>query len=625
MQETIVIKRYLENPDTTYAILVNGKWGSGKTHYWKHVLVPELISKTNVPGSKENENYKAIYVSLYGIETVSELGRRILYELLTFINKDNKIVKAISSLGAKAVAAAANFFNLGETSISEQDIANVPNLKNHVIAFDDLERISSSDLIERVLGFINYLSEHEGIKVLLFTDESKLKDQLEKWPKIKEKIVNEEISFTPNYESIISQILKKFDKDSLFHQFVEAKIDVITTAFKCSKTRNLRSLKYALDRFKLFYESNNSNTEIEPLFDHILYTCLCISFEFKSGAISRDNDQGVKQVTASLLKEKNSMNFLLQKSTDIRSETLDQSYAEEFFIKYFSDQYKYIITDSLYEYLLTGIEPPDLLESIIEKYKPLDITATIVEKLTALQNISIAPLSEHQFSQLLSQVLDAVKAGDFSLMYYPIVLRTLLIMHSRGLVSESEQEIASIVDQGLQTYLAKGEVSYVALIETHLETEYFSGHTLELFRNKIIDLNRNALVQSIRAKIDQAYTAYKTTNDATLLLEIYYPKGPYKEIGSFFQHIDLTDFIETIIKADNTIIGDFTARTKARYGRGYFQEEHNDLREIKRLLQEKLSCVTSALKRFYLQKLIQTIIFIVSNGELTEGDIDDEL
>lgn len=43
MQYTVnSILNYIESDKTSYAILLNGKWGSGKTYFWKNVLKKEI-------------------------------------------------------------------------------------------------------------------------------------------------------------------------------------------------------------------------------------------------------------------------------------------------------------------------------------------------------------------------------------------------------------------------------------------------------------------------------------------------------------------------------------------------------------------------------------------------------
>lgn len=52
------IKNYIDNTIYNHAILIDGSWGSGKTYFIKHTLIPVL--------KKEYRDKKIMYISLYG-------------------------------------------------------------------------------------------------------------------------------------------------------------------------------------------------------------------------------------------------------------------------------------------------------------------------------------------------------------------------------------------------------------------------------------------------------------------------------------------------------------------------------------------------------------------------------
>lgn len=69
---TEAIIYYLQDSETEYAIMISGKWGCGKTYFWKN----NIVSKLKEIGKKH------IYVSLYGIKTIDEIEQKILYGLI---------------------------------------------------------------------------------------------------------------------------------------------------------------------------------------------------------------------------------------------------------------------------------------------------------------------------------------------------------------------------------------------------------------------------------------------------------------------------------------------------------------------------------------------------------------
>ena len=63
------LRQYLETPKTDYAVLLNGRWGSGKTYFVRNSMIPLAKELGLTP----------IYISLYGIQDINTVTRQILY------------------------------------------------------------------------------------------------------------------------------------------------------------------------------------------------------------------------------------------------------------------------------------------------------------------------------------------------------------------------------------------------------------------------------------------------------------------------------------------------------------------------------------------------------------------
>jgi DNA replication protein DnaC len=60
------LKEYCSFPHSQgFAVMLNGRWGSGKTHFINSIL------SDLVPPGKDPKNYKPLYVSLYGVKDPS--------------------------------------------------------------------------------------------------------------------------------------------------------------------------------------------------------------------------------------------------------------------------------------------------------------------------------------------------------------------------------------------------------------------------------------------------------------------------------------------------------------------------------------------------------------------------
>ncbi len=60
-----IVKDYLDDKTYSYAIMLEGEWGSGKTYFVKNIL-------------KDSIDKKIIYVSLYGIDSLDEISNVIM-------------------------------------------------------------------------------------------------------------------------------------------------------------------------------------------------------------------------------------------------------------------------------------------------------------------------------------------------------------------------------------------------------------------------------------------------------------------------------------------------------------------------------------------------------------------
>ena len=89
------ITQFLEI-DTNYAVIISGDYGIGKTFYFKNKLFP-LVRNINVPNSENEEKYRPILISLFGIKSVEEIQKQIFLELFPLLK--NKGVKIASDIG----------------------------------------------------------------------------------------------------------------------------------------------------------------------------------------------------------------------------------------------------------------------------------------------------------------------------------------------------------------------------------------------------------------------------------------------------------------------------------------------------------------------------------------------
>ena len=174
---------YRNNPDPGYAILINGEWGAGKTHFIKEWIKDATKDNTE---SEEEIVLKPIVVSLYGLSTTAQITESIDREVHPLIyGKLAKVGKSMLSMLSKVVFRADLLDVSGDgkadlTASGSIDILSLLSQKNdkikgdRFIVFDDLERCSIP--IAELLGYINFFVEKCGCKAVVIGNIEKLKE-----------------------------------------------------------------------------------------------------------------------------------------------------------------------------------------------------------------------------------------------------------------------------------------------------------------------------------------------------------------------------------------------------------------------------------------------------------------
>ena len=156
---------YICSTKINYALLISGTWGCGKTFFVKE-FIKELEQENKF--SKIN----AIYISLYGLHDISEIKDKIV--LCSIKNKKAQKIIPYLNIGLSTISDIVS----GITNVKNADkkiksiINQIYKIDNLVIFIDDIERCDID--INSILGYINELVEHNGVKAVLIADEEKI-------------------------------------------------------------------------------------------------------------------------------------------------------------------------------------------------------------------------------------------------------------------------------------------------------------------------------------------------------------------------------------------------------------------------------------------------------------------
>jgi len=411
-----IVEQYLKM-DTSNALMITGKWGAGKTHYFKHNLENKILD-TPVFSNAE-KTYRPILVSLFGLKSVEEIQSEILLSLYP----KSPIVKAV----AKGILHLGGISWLGE-QIDEHKNSLV-NLNKLVLCFDDLERMSENLNIEEFIGYVNSLVENENVKVLIIANEEKILPK--KYNVLKEKVVGNTIEFIQNIGDTFDSILKdKFNAFKEYKKFLEINKDYILEIFS-KKSENLRTLIFVLSYFQQIYSEIIEKLPIEKylkerqpeIFLNLLKFTIAISIEYKEGEITfkkRNNLDG--NGASEIDKARNAYIDRCLTGNTNTEEKKEKSEKEKFLEVYYeNNKYSFYFYNSVYDYITGGatFKYSVLVEELKNIYHIVDNVITEqYEVYDKLDYQSCFSLSDNEYLMLTKQMLNFAYKGYYGIELY---------------------------------------------------------------------------------------------------------------------------------------------------------------------------------------------------------------
>lgn len=352
---------YLSKP-TDYAILINGPWGAGKTHYFKKHLQP-LIEATKLADAS-SEHFKPILISLYGVKSIQEIRTQIFFELNPKLNKKPVkyglgVLRILSKglLKIDEVEVGDVFEDLAQkfgTAIGEGDLTRHFPL---VICFDDVERRNKDLSLSEFFGYVNSLTQDLGAKVILIANEDK-DDEGTKFKEVKEKVVGITLEFIPNLTDLITEVIDGKYSDSnnsLYKAYLLENISFFAD-YLVGKSLNIRILIFVLDYFLVIYtkvQSQFSENEqlMKTIYSTLLKFSLSISIEFREGKLSHKDIGKLKiykfeELPSDFFSVKNLMN-----SVDVKNDEI--TYRDEFANKYYGGN-RFSFFESIFNFITTS-------------------------------------------------------------------------------------------------------------------------------------------------------------------------------------------------------------------------------------------------------------------------------
>ena len=199
-------------------IMLSGKWGSGKTHFWKNIIEKDLIEFQ----TKKQKAY--VYTSLYGNTSINKIEDNIYAQsYLCAIGGENYVLKGYKTFKdfGKRFGSFCSLLDIsklidGVDEIQKNNIKNSALLyleKGGIVCFDDFERKSKDIDLNDLFGFISHLAIDLNCKVVIILNDDVYEGEEKKiFSNVKEKSVSKFLKYEPSIRDLFKSII--FEKNS---------------------------------------------------------------------------------------------------------------------------------------------------------------------------------------------------------------------------------------------------------------------------------------------------------------------------------------------------------------------------------------------------------------------------
>ncbi|WP_206732198.1 P-loop NTPase fold protein [Halarcobacter bivalviorum] len=275
-----VLEEYLVGSENSYlrsddnngkVIMLSGKWGSGKTHFWQDKIATDKLKEE----LKRDEKCYS-YVSLYGKSSIEEIENDIFGQVyIDAIGGDNFVRKGFSTftkiMGRYGLSKIGNGLDKEQKENIERIALKRLN-NGGIICFDDFERKSKEIDLNDLFGFITQLSLNFECKIVIILNddvfEGKEKDI---FSNVKEKTVSKYLYYKPSIEELFDLI---FDDEK--YKRLESHKELILKTIEETEELNARIYIQVLDNLLEWIE----NTNEEEHSDEILRCIILVNINF---------------------------------------------------------------------------------------------------------------------------------------------------------------------------------------------------------------------------------------------------------------------------------------------------------------------------------------------------------
>jgi hypothetical protein len=279
-------------------IMLSGKWGSGKTHFWKK-NIEENLKKEKIPNN---------YISLYGKTSIQEIKNEVflkIFEGMDIFKIDDKSVnlaKNTANLIADFTKTVSVFgVNLDLSKIVDKSFEKLEQVREEqkeektkallnsgaIICFDDFERKSKDIDLNDLFGFITNLTIEFNSKVVIILNDDVFEGEEKKiFSNVKEKSVSKFLKYEPSIKELFETIFK----DDRYRKLDDYK-EIILSTIEETEELNARIYIQVLGNLVEWIENKQEMKDVILRYlifiniNFILYHCHFIEKKMNNGKV----------------------------------------------------------------------------------------------------------------------------------------------------------------------------------------------------------------------------------------------------------------------------------------------------------------------------------------------------
>ena len=262
-----VIDDYRAFDKPNYAIMINGPWGCGKTHFIKDYL-------------SKGEG-KHVYVSLFGLSSKEQIKDKIISGLLGIKDASEDEIQNFSKIGegftklVTEVKVSSSFIGACASSIKSIIASRLD--QKRTLVFDDLERVEME--VSKALACINEYVEHNGNKAIVICDELKINDPNAQL--YKEKLILYTYHIDRPIEDVVDIAFD--DQNHLSDELLAKSKKELSSILNDVDCTNLRTIRLAVSCYVSLVDAfrNGNGIEDHIQLDKLLFSCLAYAIGYR--------------------------------------------------------------------------------------------------------------------------------------------------------------------------------------------------------------------------------------------------------------------------------------------------------------------------------------------------------